>query len=62
MGLKVFSIRELLISHILVIGGLVLITIGLLQGIVVLNVIGIWCLALGFCVGLGAAFAKLAAK
>ena len=48
--------------HILVVGGLVLVTIGLLQGAMVLNIIGMWALALGLCVGLGAAFKKLLAK
>jgi len=62
MGLKVFSIKELLISHILLIGGLVLVTIGLLQGFMVLNIIGIWAFALGLCVFFGAAFGKLVAK
>ncbi|MFC2003528.1 hypothetical protein ACFLV4_06280 [Chloroflexota bacterium] len=62
MGLKVLSITELLASHILLVGALVLVTIGLLQGIVVLNVIGIWAFALGLCVGVGAALKKLLAK
>ena len=62
MGLKVLSITELLVTHILLVGGLVLITIGLLQEAMVLNVIGIWAFALGLCVGFGAAFKKLAAK
>jgi len=62
MGLSVFGIKELLVSHILLVGGLVLVTIGLLQGAMVLNVIGIWAIALGLCAGLGAAFKKLASK
>lgn len=62
MGLKVLGIKELLISHILLIGGLVLVTIGLLQGFMVLNIIGIWTFALGLCVFFGAAFGKLVAK
>ncbi len=62
MGLKVFTIKELVTSHILIIGGLVLVTIGLLQGAMVINIIGIWALALGFCIGLGAAYKKLVAK
>ncbi|MFC1974611.1 hypothetical protein ACFLVA_01195 [Chloroflexota bacterium] len=62
MGLKVFGIKELLVSHILLVGGLVLITIGLLQDAVVLNIIGIWVIALGLCIGLGAAFKELASK
>ena len=62
MGLSVFGIKELLVSHILLVGGLVLVTIGLLQETVVLNVIGIWAIALGLCTGLSAAFKKLAEK
>ncbi len=60
--LKVLSVKELVVSHILLVGGLILVTIGLLQGAMVLNIIGIWALALGLCLGLGAIFAKLAAK
>jgi len=62
MGLKVFSTAEFLVSHILLVGGLVLVTIGLLQGTMVLTVIGIWALALGLCLGFSTAFKKLAAK
>jgi len=62
MGLKILSTTEFLVAHILLVGGLVLVTIGLLQGVMVLNVIGIWALALGFCVEFGAAFKKLVSK
>ncbi len=62
MCLKVSSITEFIVSHILFVGGLVLITVGLLQGIMVLNVLGIWALALGLCVGVGAVFKKLVTK
>ena len=62
MGLKVLSMRELLMSHILLVGGLVLITIGLLQEAVVLNIIGLWAVAMGLCVGFGAIFKKLLSK
>ena len=62
MGFKVLSIQGWLLSHILLVGGLVLVTIGLLQGVMVLTVIGIWCFALGLCLGFGAAFKKLATK
>jgi uncharacterized membrane protein YiaA len=62
MGLKVFSIKEWLASHILFVGGLVLVTVGLLQGVMVLNILGIWAFALGLCLGFGVAFKKLAAK
>ena len=62
MSLKVLSIQQFILSHILLVGGLVLITIGLLQEGMVLNVIGIWCFALGLCLGFSAAFKKLAAK
>jgi uncharacterized membrane protein YiaA len=62
MGLKVISMKEWLISHILLIAGLVLITIGLLEGRMVLNVIGMWAFTLGLCLGFSFAFRKLAAK
>ncbi len=62
MGLKVFSMQELVVSHILLVGGLVLITVGLLQGTMVLTVIGIWALALGLCIGFSAVFKKLVEK
>ena len=62
MGLKVFSIQEWLTSHILLVGGLVLITIGLLQGNMALTIIGIWCFVLGLCLGFSAAFKKLITK
>jgi len=60
--LKVLNVKEFVLSHILLVGGLVLITIGLLQETMVLTVIGIWVLALGLCLGLGFIFAKLVAK
>ena len=59
MGLKVLGIAEWLISHILIVGGLVLITVGLLQETMVLNIAGIWVVALGLCVVFGTAFRKL---
>ena len=62
MGLKVLSIQECIVSHILLVAGLVLITIGLIQGAMVLNIIGIWAFALGLCLMLGFIFAKLLAK
>ena len=62
MGLKVLSVKEFILSHILLAAGLVLITLGLLQEGMALTVIGIWAIALGLCLGFGAAFKKLAAK
>jgi len=60
--IKVMSVTEFLVSHLLLVGGLLLVTIGLLQGTMVLNVIGIWAIAMGLCTGLGAALKKLSAK
>ena len=60
--LKVLNVKEFVLSHILFVGGLVLITIGLLQETMGLTVIGIWVLALGLCLGAGFIFAKLVAK
>ena len=62
MGLKVLSVQECIVSHILLVAGLVLITIGLLQGAMVLTVIGIWAFVLGLCRGFSSTFKKLAAK
>ncbi|MFC2016301.1 hypothetical protein ACFLUF_01160 [Chloroflexota bacterium] len=66
MGLKVFSTGEFIISHILLVGGLVLVTVGLLQGLTSLGaaliIAGMWVGALGPCIGFGAAFKKLIAK
>lgn len=62
MGLKVLSVGEWVLSHILLVAGLVLVTIGLIQEAMVLNIIGIWCFALGLCLGFSYAFKKLAAK
>jgi len=62
MGLKILKTTEFVASHILLVGGLVLITVGLLQETMVLNVIGIWAVALGLCTGLTAAFKKLIVK
>ena len=62
MGLKVLSMTEFLISHILLVGGLVLISCGLALDIVGLNIAGIWALAMGLDLGLVPVFKKLAAK
>jgi hypothetical protein len=62
MWLKVLSFPWFLISHILLIGGLVLVTLGLLKGNMVLNIIGIWAFALGLCVAIGFSFKKLVQK
>ena len=61
-GLKVLNTTELLVSHILIVGALVLVTVGLIQGVMGLNIIGIWAFALGLCVGVGGALKKLVAK
>ncbi len=60
--LKVLNVKEFVLSHILLVGGLVLITIGLLQETMALTVIGIWVIALGLCLAFGFIFAKLVAK
>jgi len=66
MGLKVFSITEFLISHILLIGGLVLVTVGIIQHLTTIGlaliIAGMWVGALGLCIGFSAAFKKLLAK
>ena len=64
--LKVLGIKEFVVSHIFLVGGLVLVTVGILQHLsslgVALIIIGMWVGALGLCVGFGAAFKKLVAK
>ncbi|MBL7074691.1 hypothetical protein ISS37_05555 [candidate division KSB1 bacterium] len=62
MGLKVLTIAQWIISHIFLIGGLVLITIGLANGTMLLNIIGIWALAIGMCLAIGFSFKKLVEK
>jgi len=66
MSLKVLSIQEWLSSHILLVGGLVLVTVGILQGLSSLGagliIAGMWVGALGLCFVFGAAFKKLLAK
>ncbi|MFC2060704.1 hypothetical protein ACFLTZ_06445, partial [Chloroflexota bacterium] len=65
-GLKVLRMIEFITSHILLVGGLVLITIGIIQGSTtagtVLIIVGIWAFALGLCVTFSAAFKKLHAR
>jgi len=60
--LKVLSIKEWVLSHILLIVGLILVSVGLPSGIIGLTIAGIWAFALGLCLLFGYAFAKLAAK
>ncbi len=60
--LKVLNIKEWVLSHVFLIGGLVLLSIGLGSGAIGLTITGIWCIAGGFCFTLRSAFAKLAAK
>ncbi|MFC2066717.1 hypothetical protein ACFLUO_06670 [Chloroflexota bacterium] len=60
--LKVLNIKELILSHILIVGGLVLISLGLAWDAVGYTIAGIWVLTIGLCVSLGAIFAKLMAK
>ena len=59
---KVLNIKELVLSHVFLIAGLVLVTIGLLQEAMVLNIIGIWVFAIGLCLGFTFAFGKLVGK
>ncbi len=62
MGLKVITIWEFIISHLFLLAGLILITVGMLNDEVALNIIGIWVFVLGLCLGFGYAFKKLASK
>lgn len=49
--LQVLSFLEFFLSHLFLIAGLVLVTIGLLNGNLVLTIIGIWIFMLGVCLG-----------
>lgn len=62
MGLKVLSFPLFLTSHIFIIGGLVMISLGLQKGTLLFNIIGIWVFALGLCVSIGYSFKKLVSK
>ncbi len=59
---KVLNVKEWVISHILLVGGLVLFTIGLLMRIAGLTVAGIWVVAAGFCYTSLTIASKLLAK
>ncbi len=62
LGFKIMSVTEWLLSHILLAAGLVLVTIGLLQDQMTLNIIGIWVFVLGLCLGFTFAFRKVLPK
>jgi len=62
MGLSVMSIQEWIISHILFLGGLIVITIGLLNDSMGFTIAGIWAFVLGVCLGTSAIVKKLFAK
>jgi hypothetical protein len=62
MGLKVYSMTEFLASHILLLGGLILFTIGFIQDAGELIIAGVWAFALGVCIGFSAAVKRLMAK
>jgi uncharacterized membrane protein YiaA len=60
--LKVLSLTQLLMSHVLLVAGLILVTIGLVQDNMVLNIIGMWVFVLGLCAGFMFAFRKVISK
>ncbi|MFC2058277.1 hypothetical protein ACFLTS_01340 [Chloroflexota bacterium] len=64
MGLKLLTVTELIISHILLLAGLILLTVGLLLDPVSTGLIvaGMWAVALGLCISIGTALKKLAEK
>jgi len=62
LGFKIMSVTEWLLSHILLVAGLVLVTIGLVQDEMTLNIIGMWVFVLGLCLGLTFAFRKVISK
>ncbi len=62
MGLKVLNIKEWALSHVFLIGGLVLLSIGLSLEVSGLTIAGIWCFAIGLCFLFIFVFRKLIAK
>ena len=66
MGLKVLSTKEFLTSHILLVVGLILVTVGIIQGLTTLGaaliIVGMWVGAFGLCAVFSAAFKKLLEK
>jgi len=63
MGLKVLGIKEFIVSHVLIVVGLILITVGIVKGpSVALIIAGIWVGAVGLCSLFGTAFKKIAEK
>ena len=62
MGLKVLSRNQFILSHVLLVGGLILFSVGPALHITALIFAGIWFFAGGMCVAFSSAFAKLAAK
>ncbi len=59
---KVLSMKEFILSHVFLIGGLILLSVGLSLDIIGLNIAGIWCFAGGLCFAFSLIFAKLLAK
>ena len=62
MGLKVLNIKEWALSHVFIIGGLVLLSAGLSLEVIGLTIAGIWSFAGGLCFLFSFAFRKLVAK
>ncbi len=60
--LKILSVKELVLSHVFLVGGLVLLSFGLALDIIGLTIAGIWVFALGLCAGFGLVFGKLMTK
>ncbi len=63
---KILSVKEWALSHVFLVGGLVLVTVGMVQGLsnlgVALIIIGMWVGALGLCLAFGYIFKKLIVK
>ena len=59
MGLKVLSVKEFILSHLLLVIGLTLVSLGLSLDAVGYTITGIWAIALGVCLGLSFILAKL---
>ena len=61
-SLKVLGSREFAISHVLILIGLILFTVGAAAGQMVLIIISAWFFTFGLCALFSSAFAKLSTK
>ncbi len=61
-GLKILGRKEWAASHVFIVGGLILFTIGAALSQVVLIILSAWVFVIGMCTLFSTAFAKLSGK